>query len=46
VPGSSTFCQIGIGTDTLSVGVDMPGIADALLVGDIDDADEGFQKLG
>jgi hypothetical protein len=46
VPGSSEFCQIGIGTDTLSVGIDMPAIADAILVGDIDDADEGFQKLG
>jgi hypothetical protein len=46
VPGSSAFCQIGIGTDTLSVGIDMPAIADAILVGDVDDADEGFQKLG
>jgi hypothetical protein len=24
----------------------MPAIADAILVGDIDDSDEGFQKLG
>ena len=46
VPGSTEYCQIGIGTDTLSVGVDMPAIADAILIGDIDDADEGFQKIG
>jgi hypothetical protein len=46
VPGSSEFCQIGIGTDTLSVGINMPAIVDAILVGDIDDADEGFHKLG
>jgi hypothetical protein len=46
VPGSSKFCQIGIGTNTLSVRIDMPAIADAILVSDIDNADEGFQKLG
>ena len=46
VPGTSEYCQIGIGTDTLSVGVDMPAIADAILIGNIEDADEAFQKIG
>jgi hypothetical protein len=46
IPGESAYCQIGIGTDTLSVGVDMPAIADGILVGDIDDSDEAFQKFG
>jgi hypothetical protein len=46
IPGTSDYCQIGIGTDTLSVGVDMPAIADAILVGDVDDSDEAFQKFG
>jgi len=46
IPGISAYCQIGIGTDTLSVGVDMPAIADGILVGDIDDSDEAFQKFG
>lgn len=46
VPGTTAYCQIGIGTDTLSVGVDMPAIADAILIGDIEDADEAFQKIG
>jgi hypothetical protein len=46
IPGKSAYCQIGIGTDTLSVGVDMPAIADGILVGDIDDSDEAFQKFG
>jgi len=45
VPGSTEYCQIGIGTNTLSVSVDMPVIADAILIGDIDDVDEGFQKI-
>ena len=46
IPGTSDYCQIGIGTDTLSVGVDMPAIADAILIGDVDDSDEAFQKFG
>ena len=46
VPGESAYCQIGIGTDTLSVGIDMPAIADGILAGDIDDSDEALQKFG
>jgi hypothetical protein len=46
VPGTSAYCQIAIGTDTLSVGVDMLAIADAILVGDVEDSDEAFQKFG
>ena len=46
IPGTSDYCQIGIGTDTLSVGVDMPAIADAILIGDIDDSNGAFQKFG
>lgn len=45
-PGSANYCQIGIGTDTLSVGVDMLAIDDGLLIGDIEDSDEAFQKWG
>ena len=44
IPGSADYCQIGIGTDTLSVGVDMPAIEDGILIGDIKDSDEAFQK--
>jgi hypothetical protein len=46
IPGSSSYCQIGIGTDTLSVGVDMPVIADRLIIRDVEDSDEAFQKWG
>jgi hypothetical protein len=46
IPGTSHYCQIGIGTDTLSVGVDMSAIADAILVDDVDNSDEAFQKFG
>jgi hypothetical protein len=45
-PGSANYCQIGIGMDTLSVGVDMPAIDDGLLIGDIEDSDGAFQKWG
>jgi hypothetical protein len=46
IPGISAYCQIGISTDTLSVEVDMPAIADGILVGDIDDSNGAFQKFG
>jgi hypothetical protein len=46
IPGSNLFCRIGIGTDTLSVGVDMPAIQDGLIIGDVEDSDEAFQKWG
>lgn len=48
-PGSDQpglYCQIAIGMDTLSVGVDMPAIEDRILIGDVDDSDEAFQKWG
>ncbi|KAK6969273.1 ATP-dependent DNA helicase Q1 [Favolaschia claudopus] len=40
------YCQILIGTDTLSVGVGMRGRVDAVCVGDIVDTDEEAQKIG
>ncbi|KAJ6583671.1 hypothetical protein B0H10DRAFT_1962070 [Mycena sp. CBHHK59/15] len=40
------YCQIIIGTDTLSVGVAMRGCVDALLVGAVEDTDQWLQKLG
>ncbi|KAK7047014.1 ATP-dependent DNA helicase Q1 [Favolaschia claudopus] len=40
------YCQILIGTDTLSVGVGMQGRVDAVCVGDILDTDEEAQKMG
>jgi hypothetical protein len=46
IPGSNLFCQIGIGTDTLFVGVDMLTIQDGLIIGDVKDSDEAFQKWG
>ena len=46
IPGMSDYCQISIGTDTLSVGVDMPAIADAILISDVDNSDKAFQKFG
>ena len=46
IPGKVTYCQIGIGTNTLSVSVDMPAITDGILVGNIDDSDEAIQKFG
>ncbi|KAJ7108022.1 hypothetical protein C8R43DRAFT_1163484 [Mycena crocata] len=44
-PTDAKFCQIVIGTDSLSVGVSMPARLDAVLV-DIDDSDDALQKLG
>ncbi|KAJ7845242.1 P-loop containing nucleoside triphosphate hydrolase protein [Mycena olivaceomarginata] len=41
-----TGCQIVIGTDTLSVGIDPAMYQDAILIGDIEDADEFVQKGG
>ncbi|KAF8172422.1 P-loop containing nucleoside triphosphate hydrolase protein, partial [Mycena galopus ATCC 62051] len=45
-PEDEGYCQIIIGTDTLSVGVAMRGRVDAILVGDIEDTDDLLQKLG
>ncbi|KAJ7201498.1 P-loop containing nucleoside triphosphate hydrolase protein, partial [Mycena haematopus] len=45
-PDDDGYCQLIIGTDTLSVGVAMRGRVDAILVGDIEDTDELLQKLG
>lgn len=46
IPGKNAYCQIGIGTDTLSIGVDMLVIADGIIISGIDDSDEAFQKFG
>ncbi|KAJ7115601.1 P-loop containing nucleoside triphosphate hydrolase protein [Mycena crocata] len=46
LPGLENYCQIVIGTDSLSVGVGMPARLDAVILGDIEDADNLFQKLG
>jgi hypothetical protein len=35
IPGSTSYCQIGICTDTLSVGVDMPASLDGIIFGDV-----------
>ncbi|KAJ7739731.1 hypothetical protein B0H14DRAFT_2638190 [Mycena olivaceomarginata] len=45
-PGDPKYCQVIIGTDSLSVGVGMPARLDAVIVGDIDDTDDVIQKLG
>ncbi|KAJ6480035.1 P-loop containing nucleoside triphosphate hydrolase protein [Mycena vulgaris] len=45
-PTDANYCQIVIGTDSLSVGVGMPRRLDAILIGTIDDTDEVLQKLG
>ncbi|KAF7371951.1 hypothetical protein MVEN_00053100 [Mycena venus] len=45
-PNVNAACQIVIGTDTLSVGVDMAARQDAVIIGDVEDADELFQKGG
>ncbi|KAJ7127278.1 P-loop containing nucleoside triphosphate hydrolase protein, partial [Mycena crocata] len=45
-PDDQDYCQIIIGTDSLSVGVGMPARLDAVLIGEIDDLDELIQKLG
>jgi hypothetical protein len=44
--GNSKYCQIIIGTDTLSVGIAMRARLDAVLIGDIEDTDEVLQKFG
>ncbi|KAJ7672978.1 P-loop containing nucleoside triphosphate hydrolase protein [Mycena polygramma] len=46
VPGDPGYCQIVIGTDSLSVGVGMKARLDAVIIGDVEDADDFFQKLG
>ena len=46
VPTDSDYCQIVIGTDSLSVGVGMPARLDAILIGDVEDCDDFLQKLG
>ncbi|KAJ7429298.1 hypothetical protein FB451DRAFT_1070863 [Mycena latifolia] len=45
-PDDPDYCQIIIGTDSLSVGVGMPARLDAIIVGDVDDTDDGIQKFG
>ncbi|KAJ6506521.1 hypothetical protein C8R45DRAFT_816808 [Mycena sanguinolenta] len=45
-PNVNAACQIVIGTDSLSVGVDMAARQDAILIGEIADSDEMFQKGG
>ncbi|KAJ7887209.1 hypothetical protein B0H13DRAFT_1627544 [Mycena leptocephala] len=45
-PTDDDYCQIVIGTDSLSVGVAMGARLDTLLIGTIADADELLQKLG
>ncbi|KAJ7603934.1 hypothetical protein B0H17DRAFT_890892, partial [Mycena rosella] len=45
-PNVNTASQIVIGTDTLSVGVDMASRQDVVIIGDVEDADELFQKGG
>ena len=39
-------CQIAIGTDTMSVGVDLSCIEDVLVIGEPEDVDDLFQKFG
>ncbi|KAJ7837647.1 hypothetical protein B0H14DRAFT_3701947 [Mycena olivaceomarginata] len=43
---SSDGCQIVIGTDSLSVSINIPVRQDAIIIGDVDDADEVVQKGG
>ncbi|KAJ7674126.1 hypothetical protein B0H17DRAFT_1140777 [Mycena rosella] len=45
-PDDEDYCQIIVGTDTLSVGVAMLGRVDAILVREVADADELVQKFG
>ncbi|KAJ7878500.1 hypothetical protein B0H14DRAFT_3777092 [Mycena olivaceomarginata] len=45
-PTDNKYCQIVIGTNTLSVGVGMLARLDAAIVGDMEDTDELLQKLG
>ncbi|KAJ7768784.1 hypothetical protein B0H14DRAFT_2632862 [Mycena olivaceomarginata] len=44
-PGTAYYCQIVVGTDSLSVGVGMPARLDCVMIGDVEDTDEFFQKL-
>ena len=46
VPTDADYCQIVIGTDSLSVGVGMPARLDAIIIGDVEDCDDFIQKLG
>jgi superfamily II DNA/RNA helicase len=39
-------CLITIGTDTMSVGVNLSCIQDVLIIGEPEDVDDLFQKLG
>ncbi|KAJ7726616.1 hypothetical protein B0H16DRAFT_1222249, partial [Mycena metata] len=45
-PTDDDYCQVVIGTDSLSVGVAMGVRMDAVLIGTIDDTDDLLQKLG
>ncbi|KAJ7136424.1 P-loop containing nucleoside triphosphate hydrolase protein [Mycena crocata] len=45
-PDINSHCQIVIGTDSLSVGVDMAARQDAIVVGEILDSDNAIQKEG
>ncbi|KAF8149766.1 P-loop containing nucleoside triphosphate hydrolase protein [Mycena galopus ATCC 62051] len=45
-PDMAAGCQIVIGTDALSVGVNIPVRQDAIVIGDVDDVDELIQKGG
>lgn len=46
IPEENSLSQIVIGTDTLSVGIDTLATQDVVMIGDIDDPDELFQKSG
>ncbi|KAJ7939858.1 hypothetical protein B0H13DRAFT_1850065 [Mycena leptocephala] len=43
-PEIESGCQIVIGTDTLSVGINIPVRQDAIVIGDVEDADELMQE--
>ncbi|KAJ7703573.1 hypothetical protein B0H17DRAFT_1127196 [Mycena rosella] len=45
-PDIDSSCQIVIGTDTLSVGINIAFRQDAIIIGDVEDADELVQKGG
>jgi hypothetical protein len=40
------YCQITIGTDTMSVGVDLSCVEDVIVIGEPEDVDDLFQKFG
>lgn len=46
LPNPAIIPPIIIGTDSLSVGIDMPAAQDVILMGQIDDTDDCFQKIG